>query len=295
MATMRGTFTGSILTPHAQDPHVAFGTSGDIGRSVSIAEGPSIREIASVPTASLSAQRLVGIVALAVGLTIASWPASAVASTHMVAVKNFQFAPASVSVSVGDTVSWTFSGAPHTVTSGAPGAPDGQFDSGVVNAGGTFAATFSTPGAYPYFCGVHPAQMSGTVVVAALPGGTPTPGPTPRPTPRATATSTPTPGPTPRPSPRAIATSSPTPTVPPTPSPTPSPAATPTGGPSPTATPSPSRASSAAPPPAATSTAGPSPVDAGGAGGSLPAVIVGLGLLILLAGGALVRARRRRP
>jgi len=285
MATMRGTFTGSILTPHAQDPHVAFGTSGDAGRSVSIAEGPSIGEIASVPTASLSAQRLVGIVALALALTVAGWPASAVASTHMVTVRNFQFAPASVSVSVGDTVSWTFSGAPHTVTSGAPGAPDGQFDSGIVNAGGTFAVTFSTPGAYPYFCGVHPAQMSGTVVVTALPGGTPTPGPTPPPTARATATPTPTPGPTPRPTPRATATSTPTPTVPPTASP----------GPSPTATPSPSRASSAAPPPSATSTAGPSPVDAGGADGSLPAVIAGLGLLVLLAGWALVRARRRRP
>lgn len=252
-----------------------------------------------MPTVTLSARRLVGIVALAFALTVARSPASTGASTSTIAVRNFQFAPDSISVSVGDTVSWTFSGAPHTVTSGSPGAPDGHFDSGIVNPGGTFKVTFSTPGTFPYFCQVHPEQMSGTVVVVALPGGAPTPGPTPRPTPRATAAPTPTPrptptpGPTPRPTPRATAT--PTRTVPPTPSASPSPAATPSGGPSPAATASASRASSAAPLPVATSTAGPSPVDAGSAGGSLPATIIGLGLLILVASGAIVRARWRRP
>ena len=234
-----------------------------------------MREAATVPSVTLSARRLVGVVALALVLTVARSPAGTGASTPTIAATNFQFAPDSISVAVGDTVSWTFSGAPHTVTSGLPGAPDGRFDSGIVNPGGTFTVTFSTPGTYPFFCGVHPAQMSGTVVVVALPGDAPTPGPTPPPTPRATP--------------------APAPTEPATPSPSSSPAATPSPSPSPAATPSASRASSTAPLPLATSTAGPSPVDAGSAGGSLPPTIIWLGLLILVASGALVRARRRRP
>ena len=47
----------------------------------------------------------------------------------------------------------------HTVTSN-----DGAFDSGVLAAGSAFEHTFDTPGAFPYFCAIHP-EMEGTITV----------------------------------------------------------------------------------------------------------------------------------
>ena len=46
--------------------------------------------------------------------------------------------------------------------------PDGQFDSGdPQTAPAGFDFTFTTPGVYPYFCKVHLAGMTGTVLVAS--------------------------------------------------------------------------------------------------------------------------------
>jgi plastocyanin len=43
--------------------------------------------------------------------------------------------------------------------------PDGRFDSGTISKGQNFQFTFSEPGAYPFFCAVHPATMTGVVTV----------------------------------------------------------------------------------------------------------------------------------
>ena len=101
------------------------------------------------------------------------------AATVTVAAMNFQYQPASRTVSVGDTVHWTFKGDPHSVTSGPPGNPDGRFDSGITDPGGSFQFTFVSAGTYHYFCQVHPEQMFGTIVVkaAASPPTSPTDGP----------------------------------------------------------------------------------------------------------------------
>jgi len=75
------------------------------------------------------------------------------------------YIPAEVTVSVGDTVTWSNDDtAAHTVTSGTPGAPDGTFDSSLFMAGATFDVTFDTAGEYDYFCMVHP-WMTGKVQV----------------------------------------------------------------------------------------------------------------------------------
>ena len=68
------------------------------------------------------------------------------------------YIPASVTINVGDTVSWVNSDtAAHTVTSGTPAdGPDGIFDSSLVMGGGTFEVTFDESGSYDYFCMVHP-------------------------------------------------------------------------------------------------------------------------------------------
>lgn len=86
-------------------------------------------------------------------------PAGAV----LASIDNFAFG--SVTVGVGEEVVFANSDSvPHTVTAGTPAQPSGAFDSGLLGTGGTFGATFSTPGEYALFCALHP-QMTGTVVV----------------------------------------------------------------------------------------------------------------------------------
>jgi len=65
-----------------------------------------------------------------------------------------------VVIGVNNTVIWTNNdNEAHTVT-----ASDGSFDSGNMNAGASFAYTFTTPGTYTYICTYHP-WMHGYVTV----------------------------------------------------------------------------------------------------------------------------------
>jgi LPXTG-motif cell wall-anchored protein len=82
---------------------------------------------------------------------------------------DFDFVPATITISVGDTIVWTNNGAsPHTSTS----TSTESWDSGTMNPGATFSHTFGTAGSFPYFCSFHSdLGMTGTVVVAAGGGG----------------------------------------------------------------------------------------------------------------------------
>lgn len=94
------------------------------------------------------------------GSVAPSTGASAPAAGTSVAIVNFGFNPSTLTVKVGDTVSWTNgSGTPHTVT-----ADDGSFDSGTVNAGTPFQQTFSAAGTFSYHCTIHP-SMKATITV----------------------------------------------------------------------------------------------------------------------------------
>ena len=130
------------------------------------------------------------------------------------------FTPSSVTIQVGDTVEWVWGSSDHSSTSGTPGAPDGLWDSGILNIGATFSHTFTTAGTFAYFCEVHGSccRMIGSVTVSAP---TPTPTPTPSPTTTPSPTASPTPSPTATPSPSTSPT--PSPTVSPSPSPSPTP------------------------------------------------------------------------
>ena len=94
-----------------------------------------------------------------------SGSASAGASTeaggaNAVTIQNFAFGPATVSVPVGTTVTWTNAdSATHTVT-----ADDGSFDSSSLASGATFSQTFATAGTFAYHCKIHP-NMKATVEV----------------------------------------------------------------------------------------------------------------------------------
>jgi nitrite reductase (NO-forming) len=79
------------------------------------------------------------------------------------------FDPNTVTVKVGDTVTWTNGDATmHTVTSGTSdgtaGTPDGTFDSGFLAEGATWSYTFTEAGEFPYYCLPHP-WMIGKVIV----------------------------------------------------------------------------------------------------------------------------------
>lgn len=79
------------------------------------------------------------------------------------------FSPSSVTITVNDIVKWTNNDstsvpALHTVTSGAPGAADGKFDSGNLSTGSTVCIQFLVKGTFDYFCNIH-TFMTGAVIV----------------------------------------------------------------------------------------------------------------------------------
>src|SRR6266478_2391095 len=97
------------------------------------------------------------------------------AATSAVNIQNSAFAPASVTVRVGDTVTWTNRDAfSHTSTSDTA-----AWDTGVIAAGTSHSFTFTGAGTYAYHCSIHTC-MKGTIVVLAV--TTPTPQPSPPPT-----------------------------------------------------------------------------------------------------------------
>jgi plastocyanin len=80
-------------------------------------------------------------------------------------VVNFAYEPATVTVQVGDTVTWENTEGFHTVD-----ADDGSFGN-APGTGWTFMHTFTAPGTYEYFCEVHSTpdgtSMNGVVIVEA--------------------------------------------------------------------------------------------------------------------------------
>ena len=80
---------------------------------------------------------------------------------NAIAIKNFAFQPATLTVAVGSKVVWTNRDEePHLVVSAG-----GQFPaSPALDTGDSYSAVFAKPGVYTYFCSIHP-QMVGKIVV----------------------------------------------------------------------------------------------------------------------------------
>jgi plastocyanin len=84
----------------------------------------------------------------------------AAAAGDAVTIDNFAFAPATLTVKAGSTVTWTNKDEePHTVA-----ATDGSFHSPGMGTGATFSHAFPSAGKFDYVCSIHP-SMHGTVVV----------------------------------------------------------------------------------------------------------------------------------
>ncbi len=82
------------------------------------------------------------------------------AASTIVLARDFMFAPVSVTVRAGSTVTWTNKDdEPHTVAS-----ESGLFRSGALDTGESFSFKFERPGTYRYTCSIHP-RMVGTIVV----------------------------------------------------------------------------------------------------------------------------------
>ncbi|MCB0141858.1 MAG: cupredoxin domain-containing protein [Caldilineaceae bacterium] len=145
-------------------------------------------------------------------------------SAQEVLIQNFAYSPATITIDVGETVTWTnLDSAPHTVS-----ADDDSFSSDTLNENDTFSHTFSTAGVFSYFCQFH-SFMKAEIVVNEAPtelkmvwlpivkrtdnagNASPTPGQGST-TPTATSTRTPVPSATTTPT--ATALPSPTPTRP---------------------------------------------------------------------------------
>jgi plastocyanin len=95
------------------------------------------------------------------GLHLAAAPPPQPAAVE-VKIDNFTFAPATLSVPAGTTVTWVnHDDIPHTVVSTDANK---TFKSKVLDTDEKFIYVFAKPGRYPYFCSVHP-KMTGEVVV----------------------------------------------------------------------------------------------------------------------------------
>ena len=142
------------------------------------------------------------VAAVAVGMTGRATADSA--TVHIVGTpQKSAFSPATVTIDVGETVTW-FNDSPsvHYI------AFDGAAPVAVQN-NQPYTKTFTVPGTFPYQDTKHP-EMTGTVIVLAVATATPTPAPTPAPT--LAPTPVPTVGPTtiPTPVPTAVYTPAPT-------------------------------------------------------------------------------------
>lgn len=108
-------------------------------------------------------------------LTLVAWgaggaplePAPGLAA--VVRIKQFEFIPASIAIPAGRAVRWVNEDvAAHQITTGAVVGKqvrsNGRVSSPQFFRSEAVAVVFSTPGEYPYYCGIHP-FMRGTVVV----------------------------------------------------------------------------------------------------------------------------------
>ncbi|MBW3582734.1 MAG: hypothetical protein KY455_06510 [Euryarchaeota archaeon] len=102
---------------------------------------------------------------------------TAAAADATVSVVNFEFVDDSTgtpvtAVSPGTTVTWVFEQGVHSSTEGASAvflSTPAVWDSGVIlpsDSPNTFSKTFDFPGAFAYYCKVHPDTMKATLIVA---------------------------------------------------------------------------------------------------------------------------------
>ena len=95
------------------------------------------------------------------------------ATTHQIPIARYSYVPATMTVNVGDVVTWTNQDqASHDVAGGT-------FHSPMLAQGQSWSFTFTQPGTFDYICSVHP-DMRASIVVRAVETTVP-PAPAPQP------------------------------------------------------------------------------------------------------------------
>src|ERR1700724_2509076 len=95
-----------------------------------------------------------------IGALLAFGAVAAQDATNVVMIDNFTFSPKELTVAVGTTVKWVnHDDIPHTVVNA-----DKLFRSKALDTDDAFSYTFTSAGAFDYFCGLHP-HMVGKVIV----------------------------------------------------------------------------------------------------------------------------------
>jgi amicyanin len=126
----------------------------------------------TLPRLALAASALLGTVlvcgcARRDAVTTAATASPATAPANAVAIDNFTFTPAELTVSAGDTVTWTNrDDVPHTVVSQGS---DPTLRSDALDTSDTYSHAFPRPGTYDYYCSIH-THMTGRIVVKPLQG-----------------------------------------------------------------------------------------------------------------------------
>lgn len=93
--------------------------------------------------------------------------AQAAPQTHPVSIMNIGYHPASLTVSMGDSVKWSNDETPTTGPSHTVHSDEHpELNSPTLVPGNTYTFTFDAPGTYPYYCTIHGKNaMSGTIIV----------------------------------------------------------------------------------------------------------------------------------
>ena len=102
------------------------------------------------------------LLALGGGAAIAAEVTANHAATKQIEIRNFKFAPNTLTVPAGTTVVWiNRDEEPHTVVYSGEAR---LFRSKPLDTNDKFSFRFSQPGTYKYYCSVHP-HMTGVVIV----------------------------------------------------------------------------------------------------------------------------------
>lgn len=114
------------------------------------------------PSALIGAGGVLAVLLAMGGLAHWNRTAALAGETGEVKIDNYSFSPATLTVPVGTTVSWTNRDETiHTVVAQDAGH---SFKSGGLDTDDKFSFTFDKPGSYVYICTVHP-YMTGKIVV----------------------------------------------------------------------------------------------------------------------------------
>jgi plastocyanin len=95
-----------------------------------------------------------------IGAMLAFGAVAAQDATNVITIDNFTFSPKELTVAVGTTVKWVnHDDIPHTVVEKKT-----TFRSKALDTDDSYSYTFTSAGAFDYFCGLHP-HMVGQIIV----------------------------------------------------------------------------------------------------------------------------------